>query len=30
MVKYSINLNDYTPFKERYKRIPPGQFEEEK
>ena len=28
MVKHSIKLNDYTPFKERYHRIPPNQYDE--
>ena len=28
MVKHTIKLKDYTPFKERYHRIPPHQFEE--
>ena len=27
-VKYKIRLNDYTPFKERYWRIPPHMYEE--
>ena len=27
-VKHTIKLTDYTPFKERYHRIPPHQFEE--
>ena len=27
-VKHTIKLTDYTPFKERYCRIPPHQFEE--
>ena len=27
-VKHTIKLKDYTPFKERYHRIPPHQFEE--
>ena len=26
--KHEIKLNDYTPFKERYRRIPPHQYEE--
>ena len=30
VVKHSIKHNDYTPFKERYRRIPPWQFEEER
>ena len=29
-VKHSINLDDYTPFKERYRHIPPHQYEEVK
>ena len=29
-VKHSINLIDNTPFKERYRRIPPHQYEEVK
>ena len=29
-VKHSIKLNDYTPFKERYRHIPPHQYEEVK
>ena len=29
-VKHSIKLTDYTPFKERYRRIPPHQYEEVK
>ena len=29
-VKHSIKLDDYTPFKERYRRIPPHQYEEVK
>ena len=28
LVKHHIQLNDYTPFKERYRRIPPHQYEE--
>ena len=28
IVKHTIKLTDYTPFKERYCRIPPHQFEE--
>ena len=27
VVKHEIKLNDYTPFKERYRRIPPHQYE---
>ena len=27
-VKYKIKLNDYTPFKERYRRVPPHLYEE--
>ena len=27
-VKHKIRLNDYTPFKERYQRIPPHMYEE--
>ena len=27
-MKHNIKLTDYTPFKERYCRIPPHQFEE--
>ena len=27
-MKHTIKLMDYTPFKERYHRIPPHQFEE--
>ena len=30
VVKHGIKLNDYTPFKERYRRIPPHQYEEVK
>ena len=30
MVKHEIKLTDYTPFKERYRRIPPQQYEEVK
>ena len=30
VVKHHIKLEDYTPFKERYRRIPPHQFEEVK
>ena len=30
VVKHKIRLNDYTPFKERYRRIPPHQYEEVK
>ena len=30
VVKHEIKLNDYTPFKERYRRIPPHQHEEVK
>ena len=30
VVKYEIKLNYYTPFKERYRRIPPHQYEEVK
>ena len=29
-VKHSIKLDDYTPFKERYRHIPPYQYEEVK
>ena len=29
-VKHSIKLTDYTPFKERYRRIPPHQYKEVK
>ena len=29
-VKHSIKLDDYTPFKERYRHIPPQQYEEVK
>ena len=29
-VKHSIKLDDYTPFKERYRYIPPQQYEEVK
>ena len=29
-VKHSIKLDDYTPFKERYRHIPPHQYEEVK
>ena len=28
VVKHKIKLNDYTPFKERYRRIPPHQYDE--
>ena len=28
LVKHAIKLNDHQPFKERYRRIPPHQFEE--
>ena len=28
LVKHTINLTNYTPFKERYSRIPPHQYEE--
>ena len=28
VVKHEIKLNDYTPFKERYRRIPPHQYDE--
>ena len=28
LVKHQINLTDYRPFKERYRRIPPHQYEE--
>ena len=28
MIKHTIKLTDYTPFKERYQRIPPHQYEE--
>ena len=28
LVQYEIKLNDKTPFKERYRRIPPHQYEE--
>ena len=27
-VKHSIKLDDYTPFKERYRHVPPHQYEE--
>ena len=27
MVNHSIKLNDYTPFKKRYHRIPPHQYD---
>ena len=30
VVKHEIKLNDYTPFKERYRRIPPHQYDEVK
>ena len=30
MVKHSIKLTDHTPFKECYRCIPPGTYEEEK
>ena len=30
MVKHEIKLNDYTPFKERYRQILPHQYEEVK
>ena len=30
MIKHKIRLNDYTPFKERYRRIPPNLFDEVK
>ena len=30
IVKHKIRLNDYTPFKERYRRIPPHMYEEVK
>ena len=30
IVKHEIKLNDYTPFKERYRRIPPHQYDEVK
>ena len=30
VVKHEIKLNDYTPFKKRYRRIPPHQYEEVK
>ena len=30
MVKHKIRLNNYTPFKERYRRIPPNLFDEVK
>ena len=30
VVKHEIKLNDYTPFKERYRRIPPHQYEKVK
>ena len=30
VVKHEIKLNDYTPFKERYRRISPHQYEEVK
>ena len=26
VVKHEIKLNDYNPFKERYRRIPPHQY----
>ena len=29
-VKHTIKLDDYTPFKERYRHIPPHQYEEVK
>ena len=29
MVKHKIKLDNYTPFKERYRRIPPNLFDEE-
>ena len=28
LVKHHINLTDHRPFKERYRRIPPHQYEE--
>ena len=28
LVKHHINLTDYRPFKERYRHIPPHQYEE--
>ena len=28
MVKHNIDLTDYTPIKDRYRRIPPHQYEE--
>ena len=28
IVKHKIQLNDYTPFKERYRRVPPHLYEE--
>ena len=28
LVKHTINLTNYTPFKERYRRIPPHQYKE--
>ena len=28
LVQHEIKLNDKTPFKERYRRIPPHQYEE--
>ena len=30
LVKHTIKLNNYVPFKERYCRIPPHQYEEVK
>ena len=30
LVKHTIRLNNYIPFKERYRRIPPHQYEEVK
>ena len=30
VVKHEIKLNDYTPFKKRYRRIPPHQYDEVK
>ena len=30
LVKHTIKLDDYTPFKERYRRIPPHQYDEVK
>ena len=30
MVKHTIKLMNYTPFKERFHRIPPNQYEEVK